>query len=62
MMQYALEEGIKRYDFYGISGKFDEQAADYGVFQFKQGFGGVVEEYVGVFDFPIKKSLYSMFQ
>lgn len=60
MMRYALQEGITRYDFYGISGDFSEQAVDHGVFECKKGFGGVVEEYVGVFDYPIHKNLYRL--
>ncbi len=62
MMRYALKHQIRRYDFYGISGDFHEDAQDHGVFAFKQGFGGVVEEYIGVFDYPIKKHLYRQFK
>ena len=60
MLQFALKNNIKRYDFYGISGDFSDTAVDHGVFEFKKGFGGVVEEYIGVFDYPIKKSLYHL--
>lgn len=60
MLQYALNHKIKRYDFYGITGDFSETAADHGVFEFKKGFGGCVEEYIGVFDYPINKRLYHL--
>ncbi len=60
MMRYALQQKIQRYDFYGISGDFSAQAIDHGVFECKKGFGGVVEEYVGVFDYPLHKHLYHL--
>lgn len=60
MMRYALHQGIRRYDFYGISGDFSVHAVDHGVFAFKKGFGGVVEEYVGVFEYPLRKHLYRL--
>ena len=49
MIQWALEHGYERYNFYGISGNFDENSEDYGIYEFKKGFNGVVEEYVGDF-------------
>lgn len=60
MLQEALKQGITRYNFYGISGDFSETAQDYGVYQFKKGFGGVVEEYIGDFTYPINKRLYRL--
>ena len=35
MIRYAKEKGIERYNFYGITGDF-EDAEDYGVQQFKK--------------------------
>lgn len=61
MMKFALAHGIKRYNFYGTSGDFHEDAIDYGVFQFKKGFNGVVEEYVGDFILPISKIQYKLY-
>ena len=61
MMRYALQHGIRRYNFYGISGNFDPNADDYGVYEFKKGFGGVVEELVGDFILPIKKGAYKLY-
>lgn len=61
MMKYALAHGIKRYNFYGTSGDFHEDAIDYGVFEFKKGFNGVVEEYVGDFILPISKAKYKLY-
>ena len=36
MINYALEHGINRYNFYGISGDFSENAEDVGVIKFKK--------------------------
>lgn len=60
MLRYAMEEKITKYNFYGVSGNFNEDADDHGVFAFKQGFGGVVEEYIGEFIFPVKKGFYNI--
>ena len=37
MINYALDHGIDRYNFYGISGDFSEDAEDAGVIKFKKG-------------------------
>lgn len=60
MLRYALQHQIKRYNFYGISGDFHEDGEDYGVYKFKKGFGGVVEEYIGDFIYPINTLLYRL--
>ena len=60
MIRYALHEGYKKYNFYGISGIFDESCEDYGVLKFKQGFGGQAEELLGDFELPIQTSKYKM--
>lgn len=45
MMSRCLERGVTRYNFYGISGVFDDPEDDgRGVLEFKQGFNGYVEE------------------
>ncbi|MCG3411683.1 aminoacyltransferase [Staphylococcus massiliensis] len=49
MIQYALRQGLPRFNFYGITGDFDEDADDVGVQYFKKGFNAHVEEYVGDF-------------
>ena len=49
MIRYALENKIKRYNFYGISGIFDESAEDYGVYEFKKGFNVDIVELIGNF-------------
>lgn len=49
MIQYGIKHQYKRYNFYGISGIFDKSDNEYGVYQFKRGFNGYVEELMGTF-------------
>ena len=54
---------MTRYDFYGISGVFDDPEDDgRGVLEFKQGFNGYVEELPGEFVLPVKPVAYAMKQ
>ena len=53
MIKYAAEHGYKRYNFYGIQGLPDPKAKDYGVYEFKRGFGGRVVELLGSYELPI---------
>lgn len=59
MMCECLERGCTRYNFYGINGIFDDpQDPGRGLLEFKQGFSGYVEEYMGSFTLPIKTGVY----
>lgn len=49
MIEKAQKMGLKRFNMYGITGNFEEDAPDYGVFQFKRGFGAEIEELPGTF-------------
>lgn len=62
MINYALEHGIDRYNFYGISGDFSETAEDAGVIKFKKGFNADVIEYIGDFVLPINKPIYKLYE
>ena len=62
MLQYALDYGYKKYNFYGTSGDFRKEAEDYGVYEFKKGFDGQVEELIGDFILPIKKYTYKLYK
>lgn len=53
MIKYATENGFKRYNFYGIMGNFNPDDPDYGIYSFKKGFNGYVEELIGEFELPI---------
>ena len=59
MIDYAISHNISRYNFYGIDGNFDkEKNPMYGIYEFKRGFGGNVEELIGEFDLVIRPVLY----
>ena len=58
MIKYAIENEFEKYNFSGISGVFDKNDSEYGVYEFKKGFNGVVEEYIGEFSLPITKYYY----
>lgn len=62
MIQYALQKGVVRYNFYGISGEFEEGSEGYGVFAFKKGFNANVEELPGVFTFVGNAYAYAIYQ
>jgi len=55
MIQFACEKGYKRYNFYGISDNFSKGSKDYGIYEFKKGFGGYVEELIGPFEIGVSK-------
>lgn len=60
-MSWCIEHGIDRYNFYGISGYFDDPSAEgYGVLEFKQGFNGYVEELPGEFTLPVNSLRYGI--
>lgn len=51
MIQWAVDTGCTVYDFQGISGDLtNEQGHMYGLYRFKRGFGGQVDELAGEFD------------
>lgn len=62
MIKYAVEHGIDRYNFYGISGDFSENAVDRGVYEFKKGFGGEVEELLGDFLLPVAGAPFALYR
>lgn len=56
MLHLCVEKGVPRYNFYGISGVFDDPNDEgRGVLEFKQGFNGYVEQMVGKFTLPVDK-------
>lgn len=61
MMKRGIQEGKKRYNLYGVSGKFDEDE-DSGILAFKKGFGGQIEELPGDFDMSVDDFKYSLFK
>jgi lipid II:glycine glycyltransferase (peptidoglycan interpeptide bridge formation enzyme) len=57
VIKTAKKEGYKYYDFYGI----DEKKWP-GVTRFKGGFGGVVKEYPGTYDFIFRPFVYNLYE
>lgn len=52
IISYACDNHYSRYNFYGIKDLFNPQGKDYGVYEFKKGFSGYVEELLGAFVIP----------
>ena len=57
-IKYAQEKGYKRYNFYGITGDFNESNPLYGLYLFKKSFGGYVVELLGEYDLVISPFWY----
>ncbi len=51
MIRWAVQTGCSVYDFQGIAGDLDEANPMYGLYRFKRGFGGQVDELAGEFDY-----------
>ncbi len=49
----AYEFKMLRVNFYGITGIFDPKDKNYGMYDFKRGFGGEVQELIGEFTYPL---------
>lgn len=58
IIQYAAEHHFARYNFYGIQGLPDQNSKDYGIYDFKKGFGGHVVELAGTFSARISSLAY----
>ena len=58
MIKYAVKNGFKRYNFYGITGNFDPNDKDYGIYKFKTGFNGYCEELIGEYVMPVSFHYY----
>lgn len=61
MIKYGLNNGYKRYNFGGISGHLDKDDSIYGIYAFKRGFNGNVEELIGEFDLIVNKLYYLIY-
>jgi len=60
----ARARGDSRYDFFGIAPsthRSEKQSAWGGITRFKNGFAGIEKNYVGTWDLPIQKLLYSLY-
>ncbi len=61
-MKLAILNNYSRYNFYGITGVFDEKNPLYGLYSFKRDFGGYVVELIGEFDLIVNKPLYFLYK
>lgn len=61
MIRWGKDTNISIYDFGGISGNFDINSNNYGVYDFKRGFGGKVIEYIGEFDLVLNFVGYNIY-
>ena len=53
LIKYGIEKGFKKHNFYGIPENINEHPKDYGIYEFKRGFNGYVEELIGEYELPI---------
>ena len=58
----AIKDGYKYSNFYGIPGDLSKDNPDYGIYEFKKGFGGEVCELIGEFDLITNKAIYSLYK
>ena len=62
-MKYAIENNYDRYNFYGITGDFDEKNNPlFGLYSFKRDFGGQVVELIGEFDIVVNKFFFIIYK
>lgn len=54
MMEWAVNNGVTRYNTYGVSGDLSETAPDPGILEFKRKFRGNMLEYIGTFDYLLQ--------
>jgi len=60
-MLRAREAGAAQYDFWGAPDQLDEKDPLWGVYRFKEGFGGEVIRHIGAWDFPANPLLYPLY-
>jgi len=53
MIKYGISQGFTKHNFYGIPANINEKPKDYGIYEFKRGFNGYVEELIGDYELPI---------
>lgn len=53
LIKYGIHHGFKKHNFYGIPENINEHPDNYGIYEFKKGFNGTVEELIGEYELPI---------
>ena len=61
LIKYGIKNGFKKHNFYGIPENINTHPKDYGIYEFKRGFNGYVEELIGEYYLPINKLKYTIF-
>jgi len=60
-LQRARTEGAAIYDLWGAPDIFDESDSLWGVYRFKEGFGGEVVRHIGAWDLPLRPVIYRFY-
>jgi len=60
-MRWAKANGCETYDFWGAPDEFDESDPMWGVWKFKEGFGGQVVRHIGAWDYAPSPALYWLY-
>ena len=60
IIKKSLKRNCDIYNFYGITGDLRPENPQYGVYEFKKGFGGNVIEYLGDFDLVVSPVKYAL--
>lgn len=53
LIKYGIKNGFKKHNFYGIPENINKHPDNYGIYEFKKGFNGIVEELIGEYELPI---------
>jgi peptidoglycan pentaglycine glycine transferase (the first glycine) len=60
-MRWAQEQGCTVYDMWGAPEVLDDSDPLWGVYRFKQGFGGQLVRYIGAWDYPVSRLGYWLY-
>jgi lipid II:glycine glycyltransferase (peptidoglycan interpeptide bridge formation enzyme) len=60
-IRWARAQGCARYDFWGAPDEFEEHDPMWGVWKFKEGFGGQVVRHIGAWDYAPSPLLYRLY-
>jgi peptidoglycan pentaglycine glycine transferase (the first glycine) len=60
-MRWAKAQGVETYDFWGAPNEFVESDPMWGVWKFKDGFGGQVAQHIGAWDYAPVPWLYQLY-
>lgn len=58
MFKWGIENGYEIFNMQGITGYFERSDPNYGIYEFKKGFNGYVDEYIGEFHLPLSWKYY----